>query len=320
MLYKLSSIVFLACLANAVVVAQPYNSNTRKAAVDSIAKFITNNYVFADKGKQIAEHLLQQEAKGVFNKLQNWKQFDSAATRILRAFSGDGHLYTGIDANIVKQLRRPQINDPHDNEPIVDDRESNYGFVEVRILPGNMGYIQLKKININRKSLPLLYAAMTFVSSTKALVLDLRNNGGGGSDTGAVVQSFFLRPDVPLLQFHQRSGEQVIERTVGWLREPVYTPPLYILVNGGTASAAEAIAFSLQHHQRAVIVGQKSAGAANMNTWYPVNDSLYVSVSTASPTIPGTRLTWEATGITPDIKTEPGKEMEAIANHIESSN
>ena len=59
-------------------------------------------------------------------------------------------------------------------------------------------------------------------------------------------------------------------------------------------------------------VGQRSAGAAFMNSWYPVNGQLYISVSTGAPTWPGTTENWEATGIQPDYEVAEGAELARV--------
>ena len=99
---------------------------------------------------------------------------------------------------------------------------------------------------------------------------------------------------------------------MGWLTQEKYKQPLYILVNKKTASAAEAFAFTLQAQGRAVIIGQTSAGGAHMNTWYPVNDEIFVSVSTAAPVLPGTERSWEGKGVKPDHVVEEGKELDVV--------
>jgi C-terminal processing protease CtpA/Prc len=194
-----------------------------------------------------------------------------------------------------------------------DAAERNFGFRAVKVLEGNTGYIEISEINISVGSLPVLFAAMRFVANTRALVIDLRNNGGGGSNVGSVLESFFLRGHTPLLEFRTRNGSMQTEKTVGWLLEPKYEKPLFILVNKGTASAAEAFAYALQKHRRAKVVGQRSAGAAFMNSWYPVNEHLYISISTGAPTWPGTTENWEVTGINPDYIVAEGTELAAVA-------
>jgi len=302
--------------------AQSLSKKEMDAAITSIAKLIGDNYVSAEKGKSISAYILQEYRNGRFDRIPSWKAFDSATTQCLQRFSHDGHLYVRNNQQRVKELLLAQKNVPDSNEAASFSYDpfyygpaaikKNFGFSEVRILEDNTGYIKLSEINISAKSLPVLYATMAFVSNTRALIIDLRNNGGGGSEVGEVLQSFFLPGDTPLLEFKTRNGESRLERTVLWLTEKKYDHPLFIIVNKGTASAAEAFAFTLKNCKRATIIGQPSAGAANMNSWYVVNDHIYVSVSTAAPTIPGTETTWEQKGVQPDHIVQSGGEIEYI--------
>jgi C-terminal processing protease CtpA/Prc len=107
-----------------------------------------------------------------------------------------------------------------------------------------------------------------------------------------------------------------MDRTVLWLTEKKYDNPLYLIINKEAASAAKAFAYSLQNRKRAIIVGKPSAGAANMNSWYVVNDQIYVSVSTAAPTLPGTEESWEQKGIHPDQMVEDGIAIEYILRRL----
>ncbi|WP_158642687.1 S41 family peptidase [Chitinophaga japonensis] len=291
---------------------QPVPAKEMETALTTIAALVKDHYVFKEKGAQTAQHLLSQYRQGAFRSAGNWEAFDSIATALLRNFAHDGHLYVRYGPGIVKELRAPadtaqQGEDVFHYGP--DAEKNNFGFHALEILEGNTGYIHLSEINISAKSLPVLYAAMQFVAHTQALVIDLRDNGGGGSEVGAVLESYFLPKDVPLLEVQGRNGPLETVKTVPWLLQEKYRQPLYILVNKGTASAAEALAFTLQAHKRAVIIGQPSAGGAHMNTWYPVNASIYVSISTAAPVLPGTTTSWEQRGVQPDHVTAPGAEL-----------
>ncbi len=297
--------------------AQSYNPATRDTALQHIAALIRDNYVFPDQGNQIADKLLVKAAEGALKPATNWSEFSAAITKLLKTISKDGHMYAGINARIVKELKGLPVTseEQSDNMPH-DENGFNYGIHNVAVFPGNLGYIRVKEIAVDSNSLPWIKASMTLIRKTNALVLDLRGNGGGGSDIGPVWESYFLPARTALLAFHARSGQTKIDSTVTWLNEPQYNKPLFIFVDKGTASAAEALAFSLQQQKRAIIVGQISAGAANMNDWYPVTDSLYLSVSTAAPAIPGSRDNWEQTGVQPDIVTSSGKEFEAVLREL----
>ena len=247
---------------------------------------------------------------------------DSIATKVLRDFSDDGHLFVKYNPTKVQELlavkKDTSAHSYYDSFFYGEEAmKNNFGFKEVKILAGNIGYIKLSKINLSEKSLPVLFASMRFVANTNALIIDIQDNSGGGSSIGDVFESYFLPKETPLLEFKNREGENHISKTVSWLIEPKYDKPLYILINNGTVSAAEAFAFALQSRNRATIIGQRSAGAAHMSSWYPVNEHLFVSVSTGAPTLPGTEVSWERKGVQPDHVVKAGEEIGYITDLIE---
>lgn len=312
-------IVFLLLSLPVQAQLRPVPKNEIAAAVNRIAVLIREHYVFEEKGQKIADHLLAQYRWGTLDKANNWQVFDSLVTAIIKKAGQDGHLYVRYDPQMVKTLQAPEdtVEEPenmwlHGQEA----RDKNFGFEEVKILKDNIGYMKVSEIRLSGEGLPVLYAAMQLVANTRALVIDLRDNGGGGSDVGAVFESFFLPPNKVLLEVKGRTSVLESVKTVGWLTRQKYKQPLYILVNKKTASAAEAFAFTLQAQGRAVVIGQPSAGGAHMNSWYPVNDEIYVSVSTAAPVLPGTDKTWEGKGVKPDHVVEEGKELEAVRGMV----
>ncbi|CAA9304903.1 MAG: interphotoreceptor retinoid-binding protein [uncultured Cytophagales bacterium] len=322
----------LATLLGCLSSPAPCQSLPRPAvaqAVSTMTRLIEDHYVFAGKGKAIAAQLRKDHQAGRFGAARTWKEFDSLTTRSLVDYSHDGHLYVRHDPNTVQELleaERKAAADKKDTkgnfsyDPFYYGEAAvanNFGFREVKVLEGNIGYIRLSEINLSEKSLPALFAAMHFVANTKALVIDLQHNGGGGSAVGNVFESFFLPKETPLLEFRTRNGAPRLAKTETWLTEKKYEKPLYILVNGGTASAAEAFTYALQRHGRARVVGQRSAGGAHMNSWYPVNEHLFISVSTGAPTWPGTEESWEGKGIQPDYPVAAGQELEAVKRLIE---
>lgn len=312
------SIVLLIVLFQGFAAAR-YSDVKIETSVKKIAELIEKNYVFPEKGKTIAALFLGEHARGKFKDAKDWKEFAKTATEVLRSISGDRHLFVEYDPAQVKELNAPPKTDDNSNSDPENSffygekaRQKNYGFREVQILDGNIGYLKLSEINISEKSLPVLIGAMRFVGNSKALIIDLSDNGGGGSEIGSVLESCFLPKNTDLLEFKSRNGRTEISRTVAWLTESKYEKPLYIIVNKKTGSAVEAFAFVLQAKKRAVVVGQPSAGAAHMSSWYAVNDFIYVSVSTAAPVLPGTETSWEGRGVQPDFVTAEGKEIEFI--------
>lgn len=305
--------------------AQVLPQTAVSAAVDRMAVLLKDRYVYPEKGAAIAAHLHAIYHNGKLASAGSWKAVADTLTKHLQEFSHDGHLYVRYDTGTSLRLLRQQHIEGKDNEGNAASAEGpdpffygaaaaayNYGFESVRISKENVGYLSLSEINISRKSLPVLYAAMNFVANTRALVIDLRNNGGGGSDTGAVFESFFLTEKTPLITFSGRTGKQTTDSTVSWLKEKRYDRPVFILISNKTASAAEAFTFAMQKTGRAVVIGQPSAGAANMNAWFPVNEHIYISISEMAPVWHGTTDTWEQKGIRPDYPAVTEQEITAI--------
>ncbi|HVI44625.1 MAG TPA: S41 family peptidase [Chitinophaga sp.] len=299
----------------------PISQAEISASVGAIATMIDEHYVYKEKGTAIAQHLLAQEKQRVFEHVRYWKEFDSLTNTILRSYSQDGHLYVRFSPEKVKALR--ERGTKPDNQHGADDffygeeaRRNNYGFKEVTVLEGNTGYLQLSQINISRASLPVLRAAMKKLAGTRRLIIDLRGNGGGGGDTTSILESCFLPAGIPLLEFHNRKGEITIDSSVAVEPGMKYEAPVYVLINKGSASAAEALACVLQANHRAKIIGQPSAGAANHNMFYVVNDMLVISVSIEAPAIPGTKEAWEDHGVRPDIVTKEGEELRSAMQQL----
>lgn len=300
--------------------AQAFSKKELESAVNIMAKLLSEKYVFAEKGKLIAAYLVQEYKKGKFDQLSSWNDFSSLTTKYLKDFSKDGHLFVKNDPATVKDLQSQSKEDSIQSSKESINRikriESNYGFKETKVLDGNIGYIRISGIDINESSVPILLASLQFVANTKALIIDLRNNSGGGSDVGPFLESMFLPKQTDLLELKNRLGESTIEKTMEWLPQQRYTKPLYVLINNNTASAAEYFAFVMQLRNRAEIVGQPSAGGAHMNEFFAVNNDIFLSVSVAAPTIPGTDESWEQKGVKPDYITIVNRELEFVVDLI----
>ncbi|MEL6191327.1 MAG: S41 family peptidase, partial [Bacteroidota bacterium] len=274
---------------------------------------IRENYVLPEKGEEISEYFLKDLKKGRFYQATTLKKLDSIMTRSLRDASNDYHLFTWNNKEIVQQLKGD--NEEEEESASVgffnDQKayDSNFGFAKVVVLEENIGYIKLSQINISEHSLKKLYGAMTLVEHTQALIIDLRGNSGGGSTVGPVLETFFFEKHTDLLEFKERNGKTEMSSTVPWLLEKRYLKSLYLLVDKGTASAAEAFAYALKHQNRCIIVGEPTSGGAYMNAYFPVNEEFIVAISTAAPFLPGTTESWEGKGVQPHHMAEKEKAL-----------
>ncbi len=131
----------------------------------------------------------------------------------------------------------------------------------------------------------------------KGLILDLRDNPGGLLDVATDVAGEFLESGVVFIE-RSRDGE----RPVGVHGNGVATEiPMIVLVNSGTASAAEVVAGAFQYHRRALLVGEPTRGKGSVQSVYELSDGSALHVTTAVWLTPDRRQI-EGTGITPDVE------------------
>src|SRR5690606_29765275 len=111
-----------------------------------------------------------------------------------------------------------------------------------------------------------------------AYVLDLRNNGGGLVDAAVEVASEFLNGGVVLYEQRQGGADRVFNATRGGT---ALDEPIAVLVNNGTASAAEIVAGALQERGRATLVGEPTFGKGSVRLILPLSDASSLHVTTA---------------------------------------
>lgn len=128
------------------------------------------------------------------------------------------------------------------------------------------------------------------------IVLDLRNNPGGTLQSAVEVTDAFLDEGV-IVSTRGRSAEHSFNATAEDLTENV---PVVVLVNDGSASAAEIVAGALQDHDRAIIVGTTTFGKGSVQTVLPMNNGGALKLTTARYYTPSER-SIQALGIVPDI-------------------
>lgn len=144
----------------------------------------------------------------------------------------------------------------------------------------------------------------------KGLLLDLRNNPGGLLDEAVDVSDFFLESGT-IVSTATRNHEVDRRTATKDGSEPSY--PVIVLVNGGSASAAEIVAGALQDQKRAVLLGTQTFGKGTVQTIFELGDGAALKLTVAKYYTPKGR-SIQAEGIRPDIivpaqkpKTQAGK-------------
>jgi carboxyl-terminal processing protease len=130
----------------------------------------------------------------------------------------------------------------------------------------------------------------------QALVLDLRDNGGGLLNEALDIAGEFLDGGLLMLE-RTRSGEKPFEDEAGGV---ALNLPTVLLVNGGTASASEIVAGSLQDTGRATMIGQKTYGKGTVQQVLELSDKSSVHITSSEWLTPNGR-TIDSVGLEPEI-------------------
>lgn len=171
--------------------------------------------------------------------------------------------------------------------------------LQARVMDGGIGYLQLYQF-VSRTGQDVRGAVERMLAGgMRALVLDLRGNSGGFLHELTAVLNALLPPGRPIYQETTRGGQT---RTMGTSGAPVLPAnvPLVVLIDEGSASAAELLAAALQEHGRAVLLGARTAGAVEASVLYDLSDGSALSVTILRlATGQGRRL--EGVGVAPDL-------------------
>lgn len=221
---------------------------------------------------------------------------------ILIAIDGDTLPYGYTTAEATKRLRgqagtkvhltvkRPYATDSIVELDIIRGKITTNPVPYYGMVDDGIGYISLT--TFNEKSSQLVKEALMDLKKNpnlKSLVLDLRDNGGGLLESAVQIVGYFVPKGTVVVTTKSRDEKQ--QKTYKTSQSPIDTQlPIVVLVNGGTASAAEIVSGSLQDLDRAVIVGERSYGKGLVQTSRPLPYDGLLKLTVARYYIPSGRL------------------------------
>jgi len=181
--------------------------------------------------------------------------------------------------------------------------------IKTEIFNGEVGYLRLSSFQSNSTSnvRKAIYDLRKKSGNMMvALILDLRNNPGGVLGAAVGISDLFLKSG-KIVYTKGRTNNSDLEYFAN-SEDILEGLPLYVLINGGSASASEIVAGALQDHERATIYGEKSFGKASVQSIQEMVDGSALKLTTAKYYTPNDRHIHE-NGIMPDIQIEY-KELE----------
>jgi hypothetical protein len=282
----------------------PLDAAERATIVDNLIQKLHDHYVFPEVAQQMDAAIRAKAGSGAYEGISTLENLCERLTEDLQAVSHDKHLRLFYHAE-------PVLEDDPD-QPTPEQMEEfryamslfNFGFARVERLPGNIGYLDLRGFCPAQLGGEAAVAAMNLLAHTGALIVDLRQNGGGEPEMIALITSYLFDHMTNLNNMYWRNGD----RTQQFWTLP-YVPgrrygagkPVYVLTSSQTFSGAEEFAYNLQNLKRATIIGEVTGGGAHPVGGFGITPHVgaHIPVGRAINPISGTN--WEGTGVTPDI-------------------
>ncbi len=288
--------------------AQALAAPQRLAVIDEVSALLNKHYVFADTAKKMEDLIRKRLTAGEYDKFAGPGEFAQAIFQDLASVSKDKHLrfvHNPEQAAFMASLNSrnaDEVRKAREREEAMERRE-NYGFRKVERLAGNVGYLDFRVFASPGQAGPTAIAAMNFLAHCDAVIVDLRQNGGGDPAQIQLICSYFFAEPAHLNDIYTRSTD----RTEHYWTLPYVPGPkpvgadLYILTSRNTFSGAEEFSYNMKNLKRGTIVGETTGGGAHPTDAMIVQKDYILRVPIARAINPVTKTNWEGTGVAPDV-------------------
>jgi hypothetical protein len=276
--------------------AQPVDRAEMQAVITKADEELNKRYIFPDRAAGATAKIKAALDAGDYDAIADPKAFAERLTADLQSVTHDRHMRVFLAG-------APLPPAPGAASP----PKAYAGFLAVNRLKGNIGYINLQGFPAVAPFAVVADQAMADLAGTKALIIDMRGNGGGSPETVAYLCSFFFDPKTRVHindLIYRYPGTETYRRDA-FLTHPVPSSylgkPVYLLTSARTFSGAEEFVYDLQTQKRAKLIGETTGGGANPGGGWPLNPRFGMFIPTGRAENPITLTNWEGTGVKPDV-------------------
>jgi retinol-binding protein 3 len=278
----------------------------RNAIVDSLVSKIQGGYIVPEGAQVAVQKLRSAQASGAYKGLDTAKTFAEKLTSDLRSATHDKHIAVFVD---------PEASTPTQSAALeAKPREHfNFGFYKIERLEGNVGYLDLRSFANLDEGRQTASTYLDALANFDAIIIDLRQNGGGNTPMVAYIASYLFDPKpVHFTDMYWRDQNQTVQL---WTEANVpgrrsVSQDVYILVGPSTFSAAEDFCYSLKQLKRATLVGERTGGGAHMGRGLQRLSPLFTAfIPTGQSLNPLTKTNWENVGVEPDVNVPAEKAL-----------
>jgi hypothetical protein len=277
------------------------------AIVSRVATEVENKYVDSTLARAMAGTIRQKLRRGAYRSISEVRVLCDTLNAELLRLSHDLHLRLVYSAEPLEVDSPGGANDAARDrdymaQVLAEGKTRNFGFDQVSRLAGNLGYLRMSTFFPLEHGRAVADAAMQFLASTDAIIVDLRGNSGGSPDmVGYLASHFVTDTTVTGTRYDRITGYKTTRVAPvpgsAWFRGK----PLYVLLDSTVFSAPEAFAYGLQSLGRVVVVGERTRGGAHLTSGWTIDPHVQIRIPHERGINARTGTDWEGTGVTPDI-------------------
>ena len=273
--------------------------------VDSLCSVLTRRYVYPDKAALLARKIKSEFKKGSYNKVKNRFDLGILLTADLQQTFKDGHLSIRFDPQLAAQLETPwpalsyaERQQQYERD-LKGAQEGNFAFRRIERLSGNIGYVRWDGfVPLVEEAKATLDAAFKFTGNCRALIIDMRYNGGGSPDMVLQIQNYFFTQKTQMNEIILRANDTIKRFTDPSKTDFKLAMPVYILTSRRSFSGAEDFTFGLQYNKRATVVGDTTGGGAHPTGSHSMGQGFVAFIPNARAPV---EKDWEGKGVIPDL-------------------
>lgn len=320
--------VLIGSLICSLLFAQQDNILTKTQQKEIIAELcekIQNIYPFPKIAAQTISGLQTYYEEGKYSAYTYRSEFANHLTIDLEQLSNDTHFRLSYNPEVAAEMKKQKDHEVLEESLTAHEAHiekwNNYGFKELKILDGAIGYLDLRLFFATYYAGEVAVAAMNFFTNCNALIIDLRYNGGGWDDMVNFLLSYFAESrDEVIFNVAQYTidSSYYAGKTISYVPGKRLTGiPVYVLISRSTASAAEAFASRIKYiNSHAVLVGETSAGAENPISRIVIGDEFILNIPSWRSVYQKYDTDWEGIGVKPDIEAAAEKALDVA--HIDA--
>lgn len=330
--FALSSAIILAVVSSAWAQVPTDKDAPFTPAIEALSRKLEADYVFPDIGADYAKSLRDHLAAGDYNGISDAQQIATRLTADLQAFKREGHLRV----RVIGQRPSSATKASSDAPPPIKD---------AKWIAPEVAYISFTLMPDDPQVISATDQFMREHASARALIIDARENHGGGEGVPSTIFKYLFPEPIVLDYFDERTGVNDDSTDDPFERPPVITkapgPPgisrteftsipdktehrlfkarVFYLTSGKTGSAAEQMAEALKRTRRATIIGERTAGAGHFGFFVPVGQNLEAFIPWGRVLDSKTGEDYEGSGITPDVLVPADQALDRALHLAESS-